>query len=584
MQRLEILRCKAKVEGVNFTQKFEQNNTTQNHQTLHFNFYHQQLLYHQSDLKMFCSLSGVVPQEPVVSSKSGHLFEKRLILQKLEQGNICPITGASLLPSELVAVQVAAAGGAPPRMASSANNATTSGASLPSMLDAFRGEWDAVVLESHTLRSQLLDTRQQLSVALYEKDAARRVIANLLKEREDLKRMVVDGASNGDVVHMDIDTSTSPSNSNSNSSSSSSSSSSSTPGPVTSESIITANGAISAARGTRKKPTNWTTNDAMKTFTETASRSPHKSSAKGILSIAIHPNTAESLVLSGGVDRQCKMLSSNTYKVQGTMSGHKGGVTCVGFTPAFGTGHSPITASEDGTIKIWDSSVKKTMKCQSTLTGHQSGISSLSLHPTLPLCLTTSKSDGTWRTWDYGVGSDLMRCSGGAPGTTGIQHASLHPDGLVIMGGVNQLGGGQSNAVVMWDIRESATQKCKPLGQSAGSMTSLTFSVNGYNAASGDDTGVVQIWDLRKAGNGAASVTSFNIDGCCHQVKYDAAGKYLAACSNSTVEIYAHKKWAGPLVSLKGHGASIKCMDFMDKSSSLVTGSMDRTMKFWSAP
>jgi pre-mRNA-processing factor 19 len=50
---------------------------------------------------MFCALSGVVPQEPVVSSKSGHLFEKRLVLSKLEQsGNKCPITGQDLLPTE----------------------------------------------------------------------------------------------------------------------------------------------------------------------------------------------------------------------------------------------------------------------------------------------------------------------------------------------------------------------------------------------------------------------------------------------------------------------------------------------------
>ena len=63
---------------------------------------------------MFCALSGVVPQEPVVSSKSGHLFEKRLVLSKLEQsGNKCPITGQDLLPTDLVNIQVASGGSAP---------------------------------------------------------------------------------------------------------------------------------------------------------------------------------------------------------------------------------------------------------------------------------------------------------------------------------------------------------------------------------------------------------------------------------------------------------------------------------------
>ena len=43
---------------------------------------------------MFCAISGVVPTSPVVSAKSGHLFEKRLVLEQLEQsGNTCPVTG-----------------------------------------------------------------------------------------------------------------------------------------------------------------------------------------------------------------------------------------------------------------------------------------------------------------------------------------------------------------------------------------------------------------------------------------------------------------------------------------------------------
>ena len=104
---------------------------------------------------MFCAISGVVPTSPVVSAKSGHLFEKRLVLEQLEQsGNTCPVTGQDLTPADLVEVRVAAAGAAAPR-----SRAT----SVPGMLDAFRAEWDATVLEAHALRGQLLDVKQQLS-------------------------------------------------------------------------------------------------------------------------------------------------------------------------------------------------------------------------------------------------------------------------------------------------------------------------------------------------------------------------------------------------------------------------------------
>ena len=81
--------------------------------------------------------------------------------------------------------------------------------SIPSLLSVFQNEWDALALETHTLRQHLTQTRQELSRALYEHDAAVRVIARLSRERDEareaLSRITVHGvpASNGDSMQVD---------------------------------------------------------------------------------------------------------------------------------------------------------------------------------------------------------------------------------------------------------------------------------------------------------------------------------------------------------------------------------------------
>ena len=83
--------------------------------------------------------------------------------------------------------------------------------SIPSLLSVFQNEWDALALETYTLRQHLTQTRQELSSALYENDAAKRVIARLSRERDEardtLSKIGVNGPSiatnGGDAMQVD---------------------------------------------------------------------------------------------------------------------------------------------------------------------------------------------------------------------------------------------------------------------------------------------------------------------------------------------------------------------------------------------
>lgn len=80
--------------------------------------------------------------------------------------------------------------------------------SIPALLATFQNEWDALALETFNLKEQLSRTREELATALYQHDAAVRVIARLTKERDEAREAlskvsVSAGATNGDAMAID---------------------------------------------------------------------------------------------------------------------------------------------------------------------------------------------------------------------------------------------------------------------------------------------------------------------------------------------------------------------------------------------
>lgn len=148
---------------------------------------------------MLCAISGEAPREPVASRKSGNVFEKRLIEAHVSEHHTDPVTGEELAVEDLLELK------SPQVVTPRPPNLT----SIPALLSAFQNEWDAIVLETHTLKQQLAQTRQELSTALYQNDAATRVIARLARERDEareaLSSVAISGAvgSSGDAMHVD---------------------------------------------------------------------------------------------------------------------------------------------------------------------------------------------------------------------------------------------------------------------------------------------------------------------------------------------------------------------------------------------
>lgn len=132
---------------------------------------------------MICSISGEIATDPVVSPKSGAIFQRKHIVNYIATSGTDPITDEPLTESELISLKVnekstAIAQPSPP---------DPSNSSIPSLLSTFQNEWDAIVLEVFTLKKQLQSAKQELSIALYRQDAAVNVAAKAIRERDEAR-------------------------------------------------------------------------------------------------------------------------------------------------------------------------------------------------------------------------------------------------------------------------------------------------------------------------------------------------------------------------------------------------------------
>lgn len=128
---------------------------------------------------MLCALSGTPTTNPVVSPRSGRIFDRVLLTNYLATSQSDPVTDEPLTIEELIPLNV--------EPTTTPSLAPEISLSIPSMLSAFHNEWNALALQTFTLKKQLNTARKELSNALYYSDASMRVAARAVRERDEAR-------------------------------------------------------------------------------------------------------------------------------------------------------------------------------------------------------------------------------------------------------------------------------------------------------------------------------------------------------------------------------------------------------------
>ena len=403
---------------------------------------------------MICSITGEKASEPVVSPKSGAIFEKKHIVNYITTSGTDPITDEPLTVEELVAIAQPVSNIIPPN--------PTSATSIPALLSTFQNEWDSLALEVFTLRRQLHKARQELSSALYHQDAAIRVAANAIRERDEVKKALETLATTLTDDSNIVPESKTP------------------PNDQVADKLddkVAAAAAITSAREALYQ--------LHKSTKTTLSLGPQQTIKFSAPTTKTHPFkkvtskhfTAPTLLIASSTGSVAKYDFSNGNVAKFTAS--KGTITSMNYVTYNDTPLPILAYKEKLVLGENEHSLPNT---------HSDIISQILVHPRLTNLFVTLGGE-EWKLNDTSLETVLYTLSVGEPVTSG----AIHVDGALLAVGTN------SAKVYIYNLTNG--QKVSTLETKFRNVTKMEFALNGYWLLVGsetEDTSAIEIFDLRK--------------------------------------------------------------------------------------
>mmetsp|Transcript_9892 Transcript_9892/g.11421 ORF Transcript_9892/g.11421 Transcript_9892/m.11421 type:complete len:503 (-) Transcript_9892:1036-2544(-) len=500
---------------------------------------------------MFCSISGQTPEDPVVSTKSGHLYEKRLIEKHLREEGTDPVTKEALSVDELLSLK------ANPAVKPRPPTAT----SVPGLLSLFHNEWDALMLEQHSLREQLNSVRQELSQSLYQHDAACRVIARLIQERDTARAELATAQKAAPVAAVN--------NGKRALEAEDESAAKKAKGGITPEILGVMTGLskdLSKGRKKRKPAAELATAEEIAEYTQVLSQPLHKTTSQGITCCDLHPTDAN-IMVTGGMDHDVVVFDKGAGKITSKMTGHSKKITAVNFVPK--TPEVVVSSSADKTTRVW----KGDGTCAAVLSEHSKDVTSLSVHPTSKYFVTASL-DSSWCFYDLESAQCCQQVKHSKV-ESGYTAATFHPDGLILGTAT------QDNLIRIWDMKSQDIVWVNPAEDGhASPVTGMSFSENGYHLATCAADGI-RLWDLRKPKcfktfNPYAQGTATNC------VKFDYSGMYLGV-GGGDVKIYGVKSGDVKVIKeFQDVPKAVTALSFGTNAKMVAVASKDRNLRLYS--
>ena len=484
-------------------------------------------------MSLQCELSGELlsasPDAEAVVTPSGHICIKRLLLAKLtENGGMDPFhEDRPLSEDQLVVLNISKSPSiVPPRP-----NQTTS---MPGLLGALQNEYDALVLELFDTRKALEETRRELSQALYQNDAAMRVVARMASERDEARQQLQNYSANGGAMPTNgqegpntVEQDTNGEGSQSNKKRKLEETSdlplvNDIPQADVDQMIAVwekehknrkADLKAAAAAAPKKED--------LAAYAPADAEAWHATTCKGVLAMS----EFEGKLVTAGKDKSVLIYDTASRQVVQSLASD------VKASSIDMNGAHVVAGLANGKIQVWEVSSGTSLGVIDSKATKP--IVAVNLHPGGKHIFAASASGQVLIVRMEGLETISVLSDSSAP--VSLSSGILHPDGLIYFTGTD------SGEVQLWDLK-SKTLASKVGEPSGDAIVSIQASNNGYHLAVGHSSGMVKVWDLRKQ----KCIATMNNDKALDSISavaFDSAGKYLAYGGKKGTKIVAVKEW-----------------------------------------
>ena len=242
--------------------------------------------------------------------------------------------------------------------------------------------------------------------------------------------------------------------------------------------------------------------------------------------------------------------------------GHDGWVRSIAFSS---DGGRIITASYDGTAKVWDAASGVELL---RLSGHGDHVNSAAFSPDGRRIVTAS-DDKTARIWDASTAQELMQLSGH---TLGVETAEFSPDGLrIVTASIDK-------TARIWDA--TSGKQLTVLGGHSEAVSSARFSHDGGRIVTASDDKTARIWD---AATGREMMVFRGHTDPLESGRFSPDGQRIVTTSiDQTARIW-NVATGQEIMALRGHKALLLSAVFSSDGLRVVTSSFDATVRIWDA-